>query len=58
MSEQLTIQPTKTIPSPQRMTYEEWQQYDHECGLTEWLNGEVTMTPPPGILHQGLATTS
>lgn len=54
MSKELAPQPTKTTPSPQRMTYEEWQQHDHEGGLSEWINGEVTIMPPPSILHQRL----
>ncbi|MEM8531830.1 MAG: Uma2 family endonuclease [Chloroflexota bacterium] len=54
MSEQLATQPTETTPSPQRMTYEEWQQHDHEGGLSEWIHGEVISMPPPSILHQRL----
>ncbi|MEO7908982.1 MAG: Uma2 family endonuclease [Roseiflexaceae bacterium] len=38
-----------------RMTYEEYQRWEHEGGLTEWIDGEVHIYMPPTIAHQRMA---
>ncbi len=38
-------------PAPLRMTYAEWLAWDHE-GLSEWINGEVTVHMPTTEEHQ------
>lgn len=38
--------------TPLRMSYEEWLAWDHEGGLTEWVDGEVLVMTPPSIAHQ------
>ncbi len=35
-----------------RMSYEEYTHWEHEGGLTEWIDGEVHIYMPPTILHQ------
>ena len=37
---------------PLRMSYAEWLTWEHEGGLTEWVDGEVIVLTPPTILHQ------
>ncbi|MDQ2998421.1 MAG: Uma2 family endonuclease [Chloroflexota bacterium] len=46
-----------TIPAPtsierRRMSYEEYKHWEHQGGLTEWVDGEVHIYMPPTILHQ------
>jgi len=38
-----------------RMSYEEYKHWQHEGGLTEWINGEIHIYVPPTILHQRIA---
>jgi Uma2 family endonuclease len=35
-----------------RMSYEEYMHWQHEGGLTEWIDGEVQIYMPPTIIHQ------
>ena len=35
-----------------RMSYEEYKHWEHEGGLTEWIDGAVHIYMPPTILHQ------
>jgi Uma2 family endonuclease len=35
-----------------RMSYEEYKHWEHEGGLTEWVDGEVLVYMPPTIIHQ------
>jgi Uma2 family endonuclease len=35
-----------------RMSYEEYKHWEHEGGLTEWIDGEVQIYMPPTIAHQ------
>lgn len=54
--------PTQTASShsvdtaPRHMSYEEWLAWEHEGGLTEWVNGEITILAPPSILHQRIVS--
>ena len=35
-----------------QMSYEEYKHWEHEGGLTEWIDGEVHIHMPPTIIHQ------
>src|SRR5215211_4026161 len=35
-----------------RMSYEEYKHWEHEGGLTEWIDGEVQIYMPPNDTHQ------
>src|SRR4051794_9290485 len=39
-------------PAPLRMSYEEYRNWTHEGGLTEWIDGEVIFHVPPKDSHQ------
>jgi Uma2 family endonuclease len=41
--------------TPLRMSYDEWLAWDHEGGLTEWVNGDVIVMPSPSEIHQRVA---
>jgi Uma2 family endonuclease len=49
------IEPTSSHAvqaAPRHMSYEEWLAWEHEGGLTEWVNGEVIIFMPPLDEHQ------
>jgi Uma2 family endonuclease len=51
-------QVTPTAPRPPlRMSYEEYKNWDHEGGLTEWVNGEVIFHALPNDGHQTIVET-
>src|SRR5258706_367287 len=39
-------------PAPLRMSYEEWLAWEHEGGLSEWVDGEVIIHMPAKPEHQ------
>jgi Uma2 family endonuclease len=39
-------------PTAPRMSYEEWLEWDHEGGLSEWVDGEVIVHKPTKPEHQ------
>ncbi|MFL5800454.1 MAG: Uma2 family endonuclease [Roseiflexaceae bacterium] len=39
-------------PAPLRMSYEEWLAWEHEGGLSEWVDGEVIIHMAPQDEHQ------
>jgi Uma2 family endonuclease len=41
-----------TEQEPLRMSYEEWLSWDHESGLSEWVDGEVIIHMPTKPEHQ------
>jgi Uma2 family endonuclease len=41
-----------TAVERRRMSYEEYKQWEHEGGLTEWVDGEVHIYMPPNDTHQ------
>jgi Uma2 family endonuclease len=41
-----------TVRGPLRMSYEAWLEYEHEGGLTEWVDGEVIVHMPTKDEHQ------
>lgn len=51
-----TAEPTVIIPGETRlrMTFEEFLAWDHEGGLTEWVDGEVIVHMPASDEHQRL----
>jgi Uma2 family endonuclease len=53
-TEQTTQAATSAPTTPLRMSFEEWMAWDHECGLTEWVDGEVIVMGTPSTLHQEL----
>src|SRR5215208_3558863 len=38
--------------APLRLSYKEYLEWDYECGLTEWVDGEVIFHMPPKRAHQ------
>jgi Uma2 family endonuclease len=56
IAETTVVEPTTTTTSAERlrMSYEEYKHWEHEGGLTEWIDGEVYIYMPPTILHQRL----
>lgn len=42
----------QTTESHLRMSYEEYKHWEHEGGLTEWIDGEVHIYMPPNDTHQ------
>jgi Uma2 family endonuclease len=37
---------------PLRLSYQEYLAWDYECGITEWVDGEVIFHMPPKRAHQ------
>ena len=55
-----TTTPASQPSTPVRMSYEEWLSWEHTSSVTEWVDGEVIIVPPPSIIHQrivGLLST-
>src|SRR5262245_722912 len=50
VAETTVIEPTTEVPL--RMSYEAYKQWEHEGGLTEWVDGEVHIYMPPKDAHQ------
>lgn len=42
----------QAAPTTLRMSYEEYKNWEHEGGLTEWVDGEVYIYMPPKDEHQ------
>src|SRR5690242_15419693 len=41
-----------TARAPLRMSYEDWLAWEHEGGLTQWVDGEVIIHMPAKPEHQ------
>lgn len=49
------LEPTRLVTlrsTPLHLSYEEYVAWDYECGLTEWVHGEVIFHMPPKRIHQ------
>ena len=42
----------KTIPTPAKVTFEEYLEWDSESGYVEWVDGEIVFLPNPTLQHQ------
>lgn len=57
MAQEIEVQPIENAaatPSPLKMTYEEFLEWDDEGVAAEWVNGEVHLMSPPSRRHQEL----